>query len=301
MQEELKKASENFFKLTGLKLDIDSISEYDKINTLEKINMATNAYKEKFSAEYVLKLAMKGQLETVELDRYCKRFRITPNKKRQLFSIKAKQNSSNVISEILYGIFPFGSKNIIVKIDDDEFALIYEIKDNTTNSEYIANLIVDSLAMEAMVQVHISYSKTFLNINEIDKAYNSCKLSLNIGMIFYSDKAIIPFDKLGVGGLIYNLPINVCENFLHELFKADYNLIADTEMQNTVNTFLENNLNIAETARKLHMHRNTLVYRIEQLEKILGIEIKTIDGAITFRIATMVVNYLNFIKEIGHE
>ena len=72
-------------------------------------------------------------------------------------------------------------------------------------------------------------------------------------------------------------------------------------MQNTVNTFLENNLNIAETARKLHMHRNTLVYRIEQLEKILGIEIKTIDGAITFRIATMVVNYLNFIKEIGHE
>ena len=68
-------------------------------------------------------------------------------------------------------------------------------------------------------------------------------------------------------------------------------------MLHTVNKFFENNLNVSETSRQLFIHRNTLMYRIEKLQRATGLNIRVFDDALTFKIALMVVNYMKYIEE----
>lgn len=294
MQKQLQKAMDEFYTVTGLKLDPILLHSSHPSQTLEQIKTTLHAYKDKFSTQYILRMALEGKLDYIELKRYYKQLHIHPQKTYCLFLIRFKQKINETAEAILHGLFPSRHHAYIIPMDDINIALLYEIKG--ISPEKTAHLIVDTLASEAMCYVYTTYSKPFSDLKYLSQIHHNCLLSLNIGFIFYSDQSIIRYDKLGIGRLIYALPISACENFLEESLGEQQTLIYDHEIQHTVHTFLKNNLNIAETARQLHMHRNTLVYRIEQLEKSLGMDIKTIDGAIHFRICTMVANYLNFIK-----
>jgi len=124
-------------------------------------------------------------------------------------------------------------------------------------------------------------------------------MALDVGRIFYREKRIVAYNTLGIGRLIYQLPVNLCEMFMTEIFGDDIPDDLDEETLTTINRFFENNLNVSETSRQLYVHRNTLVYRIEKLQKSTGLDIRVFDDAMTLKIALMVVNYLRYIKEEG--
>ena len=157
----------------------------------------------------------------------------------------------------------------------------------------LASMIVDNMHTEAMVKVRVGYGNRVNNLQDIAKSYQEAKMALEVGRIFYAERETIAYSLLGIGRLIYQLPMSLCEMFIHEVFGDEVPDIFNEEINTTIQKFFENNLNISETARQLYVHRNTLVYRLERLEKAIGLDIRKFDDAMTFKIAMMVIAHMN--------
>ena len=152
--------------------------------------------------------------------------------------------------------------------------------------------------MEAMIKVRVGYGNVVTPIHEISDSYQEAKLALEVGRVFYAQKDTISYGKLGIGRLIYQLPMSLCEMFIKEVFGDKVpEILDDEEAMSTINKFFENSLNISETARQLYVHRNTLVYRLERIQKAIGLDIRNFDDAMTFRIAVMVLAHMRDNKE----
>ena len=156
-------------------------------------------------------------------------------------------------------------------------------------------MIVDMMNTEAMLNVRVAYGTIVNELKDVSKSYKEAKMALDVGKIFYAEKSVAAYSTLGIGRLIYQLPVNLCKLFIQEIFGENIPEELDEETLVTVNKFFENNLNVSETSRQLFVHRNTLVYRIEKLQKATGLDIRTFDDALTFKIALMVVNYMKYL------
>ena len=158
-------------------------------------------------------------------------------------------------------------------------------------------MIVDMLGSEAMANAYVAYGTIVDKIKDVSKSYKEAKMALDVGKIFYSEKSIIAYNRLGIGRLIYQLPIPLCRMFIEEIFPDVTPDQFDEETLLTINKFFENSLNVSETARQLYIHRNTLVYRLDKVHKATGLDLRVFEDAITFEIALMVVKYMNFMEK----
>ena len=158
--------------------------------------------------------------------------------------------------------------------------------------EEVAKTAVDMLNMEAMVKVRSAYGTIVGELKDLSRSYKEAKMAMDVGRIFYAGKRVISYNELGIGRLIYQLPPSLCRMFIREIFGSDEPVEFDHEILSTIDNFFENNLNVSETARQLFVHRNTLVYRIEKLQKSTGLDIRTFEDAMTLKIALMVSAYM---------
>ena len=147
-----------------------------------------------------------------------------------------------------------------------------------------------------MTGVHIAYGTVVKEIKEVSRSYKEAKMALDVGRIFFSERSIIAYSELGIGRLIYQLPIPLCKMFIKEIFDGKGPDDFDEETLTTINKFFENSLNVSETSRQLFIHRNTLVYRLDKLQKSTGLDLRVFEDAITFRIVLMVVKYMNYME-----
>ena len=163
-----------------------------------------------------------------------------------------------------------------------------------------AKVIVDMLNTEAMSTVHVAYGTIVNEIKEVSRSYKEAKMALDVGKIFYSNRNIIAYSNLGIGRLIYQLPIPLCKMFIKEIFEGKSPDEFDEETLTTINKFFENSLNVSETSRQLYIHRNTLVYRLDKLQKSTGLDLRVFEDAITFKIALMVVKYMKYMESLEY-
>jgi carbohydrate diacid regulator len=177
---------------------------------------------------------------------------------------------------------------------------VLDERDDYDSLEKIAHTIVDMMNMEAMLNVRVAYGTIVNELKEVSKSYKEAKMALDVGKIFYAEKKVTAYNTLGIGRLIYQLPVNLCRIFIDEIFGSETPLELDEETLTTINKFFENNLNVSETSRQLFVHRNTLVYRIEKLEKSTGLDIRRFDDALTFKIALMVLNYMKYLDSLDY-
>ena len=161
-------------------------------------------------------------------------------------------------------------------------------------------MLLDMLNTEAMATVHVAYGTIVNEVKEVSRSYKEAKMALDVGKIFYSDKNIVAYNNLGIGRLIYQLPVSLCRMFIKEIFDGKSPEDLDDETLVTINKFFENNLNVSETSRQLYIHRNTLVYRLDKLQKSTGLDLRVFEDAITFKIALMVVKYMNYIETLDN-
>ena len=164
----------------------------------------------------------------------------------------------------------------------------------------VARTILDMLNTEAMAKVHIAYGTIINEIRDVSRSYKEAKMALDVGKIFYSEQHVVAYGQLGIGRLIYQLPLHLCRMFIREIFNGKSPDDLDEETLTTINKFFDNNLNVSETSRQLYIHRNTLVYRLDKLQKSTGLDLRTFEDAITFKIALMVVKYMNYIEKMDH-
>ena len=214
--------------------------------------------------------------------------------------IETKQEKDLNARELLKTLFATRTKDFITAVDERSIILIHELREDEDYEEVeqVANMMKDMLNSEAMATVRISYGTIVSEIKQVSKSYKEAKMALDVGKIFYSEKSITAYNTLGIGRLIYQLPINLCRIFIKEIFGDSIPEELDDELLTTVQKFFDNNLNVSETSRQLFVHRNTLVYRLEKLHQSTGLDIRTFDDALTFKIALMVVNYMKYIDSL---
>lgn len=209
-------------------------------------------------------------------------------------------DKDNVTMEMLKNIFDGQPGCYLTAVEQKNVILIKDVSsmDAYEEVEQSAEVIVDMLNAEAMLIAKVAYGTIVGELKEVSKSYKEAKMALDVGKIFYMEKSINAYNTLGIGRLIYQLPINLCRIFMKEIFGDNIPDDLDDEMLTTVQKFFDNNLNVSETSRQLFVHRNTLVYRIEKLHQSTGLDIRKFDDALTFKIALMVVNYMKYIDSL---
>ena len=300
---QLNSAVNELQRITGIKLEVAAGSAQEEERALKQIRCLCNAYKEKFNKNHFLKSLMTGSVSPLDAMEDALRLHIAPEERRILFLLEKKGPLNDTVKEILKNLFPSQTKSYLVPMTECGVAILRPVKAAESEQEIsqLAHMIVDTLNAEALTQVWVAYSGVIGHLTELAGAWQETSLALKVGKLFYSEQTVFPYNRLGIGRLIYRLPIPICEGFLKELFGNDIPDSMDEETTATINRFLQNNLNIAETSRQLHMHRNTLIYRLDQAEKRTGLDLRRFEDAMTFKIASLVMNYLQTERNSEHE
>ncbi|MFR4103512.1 MAG: PucR family transcriptional regulator, partial [Mediterraneibacter faecis] len=270
---ELEKGLNELKRLTGIALTVTAEDSEQEQLALEQIRCLCLAYREKYNKNDFLMGLMTGGVPSYDVQQRAARLHIAPEENRILFLIEMKE-PDEIVGEILKNLFPSQTKAYIVPVSKERLAVLYpfhETKDSKDSADeyarHLAHAIVDTLNAEALAHVQVSFSQMIPSLLELSVAFREASLALKVGKLFYPEQTVFPYNKLGIGRLIYQLPASLCESFLQEVFLDEIPDKLDDETLLTINRFLQNNLNIAETSRQLHMHRNTLIYRLEQIEK----------------------------------
>ena len=197
--------------------------------------------------------------------------------------------------DIIQNLFPDKTKDFVINLNETDIALIKEVKPNidTKDLEKLARSIADGLGTEFYSHVLVGIGTTVEGIKDLARSFREAQVSLEVGKVFDTEKSIVSYDNLGIARLIYQLPTTLCDMFLKEVFKRGSIDNLDQETLFTIQKFFENNLNVSETSRKLFVHRNTLVYRLEKIKKLTGLDLREFDDAIVFKVALMVKKYLD--------
>ena len=193
-----------------------------------------------------------------------------------------------------------GTKEIVTAVDENNVIIVKELPDEQSirDLEKSARNIVNYLNKEGLNDVRLAYGTPVNDIKEVSRSYKEAKMALDVGKIFFTETDIIAYSELGIGRLIYQLPLPLCKMFIQEIFQGKNPDDFDEETLTTINKFFENSLNVSETSRQLFIHRNTLVYRLEKLQKSTGLDLRVFEDAITFKIALMVVKYMNYMESL---
>jgi len=213
---------------------------------------------------------------------------------RTVILIRVNEPGDISVYDIIQNLFPDKSKDFVININETDIALVKETKPgiDSKDIEQLASTIADTLTGEFYAHATIGVGTTVDNLKDLAKSFKDAQVALEVGKVFDTDKTIVCYNSLGIARLIYQLPTTLCESFLKEVFKRGSIESLDQETLFTIHKFFENNLNVSETSRKLFVHRNTLVYRLEKIKKITGLDLREFDHAIIFKIALMVNKYL---------
>lgn len=213
---------------------------------------------------------------------------------RVVLLVKVISNNDISAYDVIQNLFPDKQKDFIFNINETDIILVKEIKNGigTEDIEKLARSIVDTLSGEFYTKSVVGIGTIVTGIKDLSKSFKEAQVALEVGKVFDDEKSIISYDNLGIARLIYQLPTTLCEMFLREVFKKGSIESLDHETLFTIQKFFENNLNVSETSRKLFVHRNTLVYRLEKIKKITGLDLREFDHAIVFKVALMVKKYL---------
>ena len=256
------------------------------------------AYKERFDKDNFIKNLLLDNLLRVDMYTRAEKLHIETDVKRVVYIIETKHEKDTSALETVRTLFANKTRDFITAVDEKSIILVKEVKGNESYDELdkTADVIIDMLNTEAMSAAHVAYGTIVNDIREVSRSYKEAKMALDVGKIFYSNKNVVAYNRLGIGRLIYQLPIPLCQMFIKEIFEGKAPDDFDDETLSTINKFFENSLNVSETSRQLYIHRNTLVYRLDKIQKITGLDLRVFDDAITFKIALMVVKYMKYME-----
>ncbi len=214
---------------------------------------------------------------------------------RVVFIIRIAEHTDVSVFDVVQNFFPDKTKDFVISISETDIALIKEVRPNVDSKdlEKLAQSICDTLSTEFYCQAIVGIGTCVTGIKDLAKSFKEAQVALEVSKVFDNERTIINYDNLGIARLIYQLPTTLCEMFLKEVFKKGSIESLDQETLFTIQKFFDNNLNVSETSRKLFVHRNTLVYRLEKIKKLTGLDLREFDDAIVFKVALMVNKYLD--------
>lgn len=256
------------------------------------------AYKERFDKDNFIKNLLLDNLLLVDIYSRSKKLHIQTDVPRVVLIVESEGGKDNNALELTRSHFSSNSKDFITAVDENNVIVVKELGESDINKEIekAANSLNAFLKKEHLKEVRISYGTVVHEIKEVSRSYKEAKMALDVGKIFFDERDVIAYSELGIGRLIYQLPIPLCKMFIREIFGGKSPDEFDEETLTTIYKFFENSLNVSETSRQLFIHRNTLVYRLDKLQKSTGLDLRVFEDAITFKIALMVVKYMKYME-----
>lgn len=260
------------------------------------------AYKERFDKDNFIKNLLLDNLLLVDIYGRAKKLHIQTDVSRVVMIIESENGKDNNALELTRQHYGNTSKDFITAVDENSVVVVRELTEGEGNKEIdkAAKTLIAFLQKEGVVEVHVSYGTVVHEIKEVSRSYKEAKMALDVGRIFFDERNVIAYSELGIGRLIYQLPIPLCKMFIREIFGGKSPDDFDEETLMTISKFFENSLNVSETSRQLFIHRNTLVYRLDKLQKSTGLDLRVFEDAITFKIALMVVKYMKYMESFEY-
>ena len=279
----------------------DDVYMVGKIVTFQIQNLLI-AYKERFDKDNFVKNLLLDNLLLVDIYNRAKKLHIDTEVRRVIFIIETKHEKDSNALDNVRNLLGNRAKDFVTAVDEKNIIVVKELDpgDGHAELEKTAQSLYKLLLEDGEEGVLIAYGTIVNDIKEVSKSYKEAKLALDVGKIFFGDRSVIAYSTLGIGRLIYQLPIPLCKMFIREIFEGKSPDDFDEETLTTINKFFENNLNVSETSRQLYIHRNTLVYRLDKLQKSTGLDLRVFEDAITFKIALMVVRYMKYMESMEY-
>ena len=252
-------------------------------------------YEEKHDKAAFIKNIISDNILPGDIYARAKELHFSAEMSRAVFLIRQLDKHDIAAVEVLQNLFPDKERDFVISVNEADIVLIKEVPPGTESPELlaIAMRVENTIQAELSIKTEIGVGTLARHLRELADRYKEAQVAIEVGKVFDTEKTIIHYEHLGIGRLIYQLPITLCEMFLSEIFKKNPIDSLDQETLYTINRFFENNLNVSETSRKLFVHRNTLVYRLEKIKKLTGLDLREFDHAIVFKVALMVKKYLN--------
>ena len=281
--------------------DSDDVYMVGKIASFQIQNLLV-AYKERFDKDNFIKNLLLDNLLLVDIYNRAKKLHIETEIRRVVFIVETNREKDGNELEKIRSLFGGKSKDFVTAVDEKNIIVVKEVADNEGYEELgkTAEVIVNLFRPDADTDVHVAYGTIVNEIKEVSRSYKEARMALDVGKIFFEERDVIAYSTLGIGRLIYQLPIPLCKMFIKEIFDGKSPDDFDEETLTTINKFFENSLNVSETSRQLYIHRNTLVYRLDKLQKYTGLDLRVFEDAITFKIALMVVKYMKYMESLDY-
>ncbi len=259
------------------------------------LNDAKSFYEEKHDRGTFVKNIIMDNILPGDIYIRAKELHFATDAPRAVFLVRQLGHSDVASVDVLSGLFSDKSQDFVLSINETDIAVVKQITASTTAEELekLAASMEETLKNELFVKTVIGFGTVAEHLRSLADSYKEAQTAIDVGKVFDTEKSIINYENLGIGRLIYQLPTTLCDIFLGEVFKKNSIDSLDQETLFTINKFFENNLNVSETSRKLFVHRNTLVYRLEKIKKLTGLDLRQFDHAIVFKVALMVRKYLS--------
>lgn len=277
--------------------DSEDVHMIGKIASFQIQNLLV-AYKERFDKDNFIKNLLLDNLLLVDIYNRAKKLHIDVEMHRVVFIVEVNREKDGNELERIRGLFGSKYKDFVTAVDEKNIIVVKEMEEDETYEDLAktAEVIISLFRSDMPDGVHVAYGTIVKDLKEVSRSYKEARMALDVGKIFFEEKNIIAYSQLGIGRLIYQLPIPLCKMFIREIFDGQSPDEFDDEMLTTINRFFENSLNVSETSRQLYIHRNTLVYRLDKLQKSTGLDLRVFEDAITFKIALMVVKYMKYME-----
>ena len=255
------------------------------------------AYKERFDKDNFIKNLLLDNLLLVDIYNRSKKLHIDVDARRVVMIVETGKQKDGDEMDCIRSIFSGKTRDFVTAVDERNIIVVKELteKESYEDIQKTAEVIIDAFG-DRGGKIRVSYGTIVGEIKEVSRSYKEAGMALDVGKIFFEEKNIIAYSALGIGRLIYQLPIPLCKMFIKEIFDGKALDDFDEETLSTINKFFENSLNVSETSRQLYIHRNTLVYRLDKLQKSTGLDLRVFEDAITFKIALMVVRYMKYME-----
>ena len=252
-------------------------------------------YDEKYDKANFVKNIILDNILPGDIYLKARKLRFNTDVLRAALLIRVSSETEISTYEVLQNLFPDKSKDFIININETDLVLIKELPKSYESStlDKLAKSIADTLSGEFYVHALVGIGTPVEEIRDLARSFKEARIALEVGKVFDNEEDIVNYENLGIARLIYQMPTTLCESFLREVFKKGTIENLDQETLFTIKHFFDNSLNVSETSRKLFVHRNTLVYRLEKIKKITGLDLREFDHAIVFKIAMMVRKYLD--------
>ena len=259
------------------------------------LNDAKTFYEEKHDRGTFVKNIIMDNILAGDIYIRAKELHFTTDAPRAVFLVRQLGHSDVAVVDVLSGLFPDKLQDFVLSINETDVAVIKQLNavPSAEELERIARNMEETLRNELFLKTVIGIGTVAGHLRELSDAYKEAQTAIDVGKVFDTERSIINYENLGIGRLIYQLPTTLCDIFLSEVFEKNSIDSLDQETLFTINKFFENNLNVSETSRKLFVHRNTLVYRLEKIKKLTGLDLRQFDHAIVFKVALMVRKYLS--------